>query len=162
MILGIDPGLTGALALVEGDQAVCVWDMPTSERTSGKGQEVNAYLVADILEEALELAGSRGALMAVVELVGAMPGQGVTSMWRFGHSAGTIDGVLGALGVRHTKVAPVRWKAAYRLTGREKDAARTVAIATYPEIRDKLARKKDIGRADALLIAGYGVMHEEQ
>lgn len=161
MVIGIDPGLTGAVALIDGDQYVAVWDMPVVEKTHGKGKIVNAYLLADILLEAkLDYIDPTGELaVAVVEQVSAMPGQGVTSMFGFGHSAGVIDGVLGALGIRHAKVLPRTWKRSAGLVGREKDASRTKAIELYPEARHMLQRKKDCGRADAILIAQWGEVH---
>ena len=154
MYLGIDPGLTGALALVDGERMVRIWDMPVTEKTHGKGREVNAYLLSDLIVDAMSLS-DRGLMMARVEQVAAMPGQGVSSMFSFGFSAGVISGVLGSLGVNKQMVRPAAWKRSYGLTGRDKDAARTLAIERYPEAAPLLARKKDVGRADALLIAGY-------
>lgn len=153
MILGIDPGLTGALALIDGETCLRVWDMPVTAKTHGKGNEVNAYLLADIVREAIEIAG--GDLTAKVEQVAAMPGQGVSSMFSFGYSAGIASGVLGAMCVGKGMVAPAKWKRAYGLTGRDKDSARTLAISLYPEVAPLLCRKKDIGRADAILIGGW-------
>ena len=158
MILGIDPGITGALALLDGDECRGVWDMPVSEKTHGKGKEVNAHLLADIVDEAIREAGEDG-LQAIIEQVSAMPGQGVSSMFSFGASYGTVRGVLGALGVPYTQVTPQRWKRSQGLTGRDKDASRTLAIQRYPEIRHLLTRKKDNGRADAVLIGAFGVAH---
>ena len=77
-------------------------------------------------------------------------------MFGFGRSAGVLDGVLAALGIQSIKVLPQRWKKATGLTGRDKDASRTLALALYPEMAKQLRRKKDSGRADALLIASWG------
>lgn len=78
-------------------------------------------------------------------------------MFSFGRSAGLCEGICAALGLRYAYVLPQAWKRLYGLTGRDKDCSRTEAIRLYPEIASELARKKDIGRADAVLIAGYGV-----
>jgi crossover junction endodeoxyribonuclease RuvC len=78
-------------------------------------------------------------------------------MFAFGASFGLVRGVVASLGLPSTLVTPQRWKRSQGLTGRDKDAARTVAIARFPEIRHMLQRKKDCGRADAILIAAYGV-----
>ena len=100
MILGIDPGLDGALVLLakDGEAISLVRDMPTT--TGGQGKRaVNGPLLADAIREAItasEDAGER--LEAVVEAVGARPGQGVTSMFSFGLGYGTLLGVLAALG----------------------------------------------------------------
>lgn len=160
MILGIDPGQTGALALVDSEgEYLALWDMPVTERSSGKGKEVNAFLLADIVDEAATAASGQGeALDVVIERVGAMPGQGVTSMFNFGRSLGVVEGVIASMGLPYRWALPNRWKRAQGLTGRDKDAARTVAIQRFPEARQELTRKKDIGRADALLIAHYGAM----
>ena len=154
MIIGIDPGLSGAVALLDGDECVDLWDMPISEKTHGKGKEVNAFLLADIIHDAVQKAD--GDLTAIIEQVSAMPGQGVSSMFAFGAAYGTVRGVLGAMGIPTTQVTPQRWKRAEGLTGRDKDASRTKAISEFPEVRHMLHRKKDVGRADAILIARYG------
>ncbi len=69
--IGIDPGITGAIAFLDGEICIDVWDMPISRKLRGKGNEVNAFLLADILREA------EGGV-AYVEAVSAMPGQGVS------------------------------------------------------------------------------------
>ena len=153
MIIGVDPGITGALALIDGERFVRAFDMPAVTKTHGKGQEVNAYLLADIFSDALDL--SRGELTAHVEQVASMPGQGVSSMFSFGMSAGVVAGVIGAMGIKKVMVRPQAWKNSFGLKGKEKDASRTLAISMYPEAAPILARKKDVGRADALLIATY-------
>ena len=85
-----------------------------------------------------------------------MPGQGVSSTFHFGESVGVVLGVLGALQMPIRMVTPAKWKKAAGLLGRDKDAARTMAIQHHPEIADQLTRKKDIGRADAVCIARFG------
>lgn len=151
-VIGIDPGLTGAVALLAGDQAVRVWDMPTV--TEGRGQAVCPALLADILAEARDLAGARPEV--ILERVAARPGQGVVSMFSFGRAAGIAEGVVGALGLPLKRVTPDTWKRRARLLGKPKDASRALAIDLFPEIAGQLARKRDCGRADALLLAYYG------
>ena len=56
--IGIDPGLTGAIALLNGDELIKLWDMPLTERRSGKGQEVNPYLLSDIIAEVREISAN--------------------------------------------------------------------------------------------------------
>ena len=157
MIIGIDCGLTGAIALLDGDICRGVWDMPTTERTVGKGKEISAALLADIVQECVD--ASDDGLTAWIEAVSARPGQGVTSMFAFGCAVGVVRGVVGTLGVKAYQVSPNVWKRSAGLTGREKDASRTMAIEQYPEIAQELRRKKDVGRADAVLIGAYGVRH---
>jgi crossover junction endodeoxyribonuclease RuvC len=156
MILGIDPGLDGALVLLadDGEAIHMVHDMPTA--TSGQGKRaVSGALLADVIREAL--AASQGErLEAVVEQVGARPGQGVTSMFSFGQGFGTLLGVLAALGVRHRLVTPASWKRQAKLTGQDKDAARALALKLWPERSSDFQRKADVGRADAALIGFFG------
>src|SRR5690606_2041087 len=91
---------------------------------------------------------------AYVEKVGAMPGQGVSSMFNFGMGVGVLQGVLAACGIPYFLVTPQSWKKRASLSGKDKDMARTMAQQLYPSA--SLGRKKDIGRADAMLIARYG------
>lgn len=159
MILGIDPGLTGALALLDDDgDLLNVWDMPTQIKLHGKGSEVNAYLLSDLVAEIREMAARRGeALRVIVEQVASMPGQGVASMFAFGESVGVTRAVIASAGLSMLRVRPTTWKRESGLTGRDKAAALTRAIELWPDKRSLFARKKDIGRADAALIALYGL-----
>jgi crossover junction endodeoxyribonuclease RuvC len=145
--LGIDPGLSGAIALLRNGEYAEVWDMPTMGRGSGSKQQINAAEVARILRECPPCT-------AYMELVGAMPGQGVSSMFNFGKAAGAVMGALAALRFPLVEVTPQRWKREFTLTGKEKDMARTYCQQLMPTA--PLSRKKDCGRADALLIALWG------
>ena len=150
--LGIDPGQTGAIAAFDGTRIVGLIDMPTMTRLHGQGQQVDPYALATAI---LDLRAGRDAV-AIVEAVAARPGQGVSSMFRFGESVGVVLGVLGALQVPIRWATPSRWKKAAGIDGRDKDAARSLAIQLHPEIADRLTRRKDCGRADAALIARFG------
>ena len=152
IILGFDPGQTGAIAAFDGERIEAVIDMPTMTRLHGKGNQVNPYTLATAL---IDLCAGREAT-AVLEAVSAMPGQGVSSTFHFGESVGVVLGVLGALQIPVRMVTPAKWKKAAGLLGRDKDAARTLAIQLHPEVADQLARKKDTGRADAVGIARFG------
>ena len=152
IILGFDPGQTGAVAAYDGERIEAVIDMPTMTRLHGKGNQVDPYTLATAL---IDLCAGREAT-AVLEAVSAMPGQGVTSTFHFGESVGVVLGVLGALQIPVRMVTPAKWKKAAGLLGRDKDAARTLAIQLHPEVADQLARKKDTGRADAVGIARFG------
>ncbi|WP_202922329.1 hypothetical protein [Pseudoxanthomonas koreensis] len=145
--IGIDPGLSGAIALLRNGEYAEVWDMPTMGRGTGSKQQINSAEVARILRECPPCP-------AFIELVGAMPGQGVSSMFNFGKAAGAVMGALAALKFPVTEVTPQRWKRAFDLIGKEKDMARTVAQQLMPLA--PLSRKKDCGRADALLIGLCG------
>jgi crossover junction endodeoxyribonuclease RuvC len=78
-------------------------------------------------------------------------------MFTMGRGLGTWEGVLAGLGIPYELVTPQRWKKALMDgMGKDKDASRLQAIRLFPAIAGQLARKKDDGRADALLIAEYG------
>lgn len=149
MIVGIDPGITGAIALLKNDLTFYkVFDMPTMVMGKGTKQQVNDAALAKIFLD------NPGVDIAFIEEVNAMPGQGVTSMFNFGCSWGMARGVLAALMIPYTLIRPTAWKRNAGIIGRDKDAARTMAQHLYPEA--PLSRKKDIGRADAILIGRFG------
>lgn len=148
--IGIDPGITGAIAILNPGFDPVVEDMPTT--VVGKGtvkREGNGALLAEILRR-----GTRP-VMATLERTSAMPGQGVASMFSMGVSRGVVLGVLGALGIPYVDVAPPTWKRHFRLTGADKDASRTLALKMYPSLAPLLARKMDHNRAEAVLLAHY-------
>lgn len=147
-VIGIDPGVTGAIALVTtGGQLVNVFDMPAF-KINGKSK-IDVHQLGSILRDA-----NYDQARAVIELVGAMPGQGVTSMFTFGFAAGAVHGAIGALGIPLDTVTPGKWKAHFRL-GKDKDEARQLATRKWPH--GPFSRKKDAGRAEAALIALYAV-----
>lgn len=148
IILGVDPGLSGAAAFVNSDgKMLDCFDLPVAGE--GKSARIDAANLANLIRA---VAPAR----AVVELVGAMPGQGVSSMFRFGQATGVVAGVLGALGIPVEWVPPARWKKTMRL-GSDKEGSRLRALETWPEHAKEFARKKDHGRAEAALIALFGV-----
>ena len=142
--VGIDPGITGAVALV-GDGFLAVEDMPTVG--AHKKRVVDSLALAEIL---------RGwqPTHTLIERVHAMPKQGVSSTFRFGQTLGRIEAVVSLTGGPVYYVTPAKWKRHFGL-GRDKEDARRLAIERYPHIADRLHRKKDHGRAEALLLATY-------
>ena len=96
---------------------------------------------------------------AYLELVGAMPGQGVSSMFNFGVTYGAIRGVLAALQIPMSVVTPVKWQRDLSVAkGKEGNRARAAEL--FPEFAYLFARVKDDGRADAALLAYWGVRHD--
>jgi crossover junction endodeoxyribonuclease RuvC len=150
-ICGIDPGLFGGLAVIDEGGFVVVDDMPIHEIRSGKKTK-----------RALDLAALRGMLVrrpidhVVIEQVAARPGQGVTSMFNFGFVAGAITGIVAALQLPYSAVTPQVWQRT-AACGPSPDAARRRAGELYPSAAQYLAGKKDAGRADAVLIAHWGL-----
>jgi crossover junction endodeoxyribonuclease RuvC len=146
-IIGIDPGATGALVLLEDGKPIEWTAMPTIK--IGSATRVAASELSYWLESSF-------ASHVYVESTHAMPGQGVTSMFNFGHSCGVIMGVIGAMAFAHTMVTPQAWKKAAGLIGTDKDAARARAIQLWPSWRDLDKKGKGQALADAALIANYG------
>ena len=152
LIFGIDPGISGAISILENKKVIEIYDMPTMIDGKKNKKQVNGSQVTNIIKERLN--GNKE-VVVVVENVNAMPGQGVTSMFNFGQSFGVIKGVCAALSLPIHFVRPAKWKKHFNLIKTNKDASRTKVIEAYPEISSKLHRKKDSNRADAILIALY-------
>ena len=152
IIIGIDPGVSGAISILENKKVIEVFDMPTMIDGKKNKKQVNGSQVANIIKERLS---DHKETIIVVEHVNAMPGQGVTSMFNFGQSFGVIKGVCAALSLPIYFVRPTKWKKHFNLIKTNKDASRTKVIEVYPEISSKLSRKKDANKADAILIARY-------
>lgn len=148
MIVGIDPGISGALAWVsdEGGHLIRVADMPTI-LVNGKKKVSPQQLVA-VLEEHDDLIK-----MVAIEEVGAMPGQGVTSMFGFGYSAGILAGVCAGLKLPVSLYRPALWKRAAGVPT-DKGACRQMAQRLWPGCRDFDLVKND-GRAEAALLARW-------
>ena len=171
IVIGIDPGLSGAIVCRTMNQdgtpgSARIYDMPTIEvQRGGKSKrEVNPAMLASVLrsESAGDLASWSPSsasnfmrLHAFVERVGAMPGQGVSSVFSFGRSVGIVEGVLAALSIPMTIVPPQTWQKAVN-TRDGKDGSRLRAMELFPHEAAFFERKRDDGRADAALIAYYG------
>ena len=151
MIWGIDPGVSGAVVFFDALEGVLeIHDMPILEVK--KKKQVSPQLLSNILKQ--------HHAPLYIEQVGAMPGQGVTSMFNFGKSYGICLGAAAALQLPTTTVAPQTWmKKIGKPQG--KDGSRERAIQVFPSFSQSFARKKDDGRADAALIAYFGFIFGE-
>tara|TARA_B100001093_G_scaffold433676_1_gene430760 strand:+ start:117 stop:608 length:492 start_codon:yes stop_codon:yes gene_type:complete len=151
-IIGVDPGLSGAIAILEDNKVLNIFDMPVmSEGKKNKRQLNSAQLVKLLKDNVLK----NDEVSVVVEQVNAMPGQGVTSMFNFGQTFGAIKGVCAALGLPIFFVRPSKWKKHFELINASKDSSRTKAIEMYPALSNDLAKKKDVNKSDAILIARF-------
>ena len=151
-IIGIDPGLNGAIVIMENNKVLSIFDMPVmSEGKKNKRQLNSAQLVRIIKENTL----ANDDINFVVEKVNAMPGKGVTSMFNFGQTFGAIKGVCAALELPIFFVRPAKWKKHFELINASKDSSRTKVIEMYPTLSNDLAKKKDVNKSDAILIARY-------
>ena len=151
-IFGIDPGLSGALAILDDKKIVDVIDLPTmSDGKKNKRQLNSAHLSQYMHKNVVDIENT----VVVVEQVNAMPGQGVTSMFNFGQTFGAIKGISAALQLPIYFVRPSKWKKHFELINSSKDASRTKAIEMYPAIAKDLSKKKDVNKSDAILIARF-------
>ena len=152
LIIGIDPGITGGISILKNKKVLEVYDTPTMIDGKKNKRQVNGSQITNIIKEQLK---NDNEVMVVVEHVNAMPGQGVTSMFNFGQSFGVIKGICAALSLPIHFVRPTKWKKHFNLIKTNKEASRTKVIEIYPEISNKLSRKKDSNKADAILIASF-------
>jgi crossover junction endodeoxyribonuclease RuvC len=151
-IIGIDPGLSGGIAVLEDSKIKEIFDMPVMSDGKKNKRQLNSALLAQLVKD--NLRDSEDTVI-IVEQVNAMPGQGVTSMFNFGQSFGAIKGICAALGLPIFFVRPAKWKKHFELINSSKDASRTKVIEMYPSIAEKLSKKKDVNKSDAILIALY-------
>ena len=156
-IIGIDPGLSGALARLEvanGDVTLVeVIDVPIVG--SGAKQAVDVIQ----LQEWLLRHGPRHAFL---ERAQAMPKQGASSGFKYGRAVGAIEAAITLCSIPVEIVEPPAWKRFWKLPGKDKESARQKALQLFPTAHTALARKRDHGRAEASLIALYGMLHPKQ
>lgn len=139
LFIGIDPGKSGGIAYID--------------TTAGSGTV--PYGSAALIE-LLEAARYRDCVCCL-EKVGAMPGQGVVSMFNFGQSVGYIKGMLEAFGIPYQEISPQRWKKEFGLSS-DKEASVEVCRKLFPNINlmaTPKCRKPHDGMAEALLMAEY-------
>ena len=155
-IAGIDPGLKGAIAFADvtatGFSRIAVYDMPVSDLVDGRDQPCEAGI--------LEIFDAEKPHMAVIEHVGPRPRSGSASEWRFAMGFGALRGCVRAwfraqgAGPGIHLVTPKAWKSALSLDG-DKSGSLALARSAFPAVSSALARQKDDGRAEALLLLEY-------
>ena len=139
-IFSIDPGLSGAIAVLENEVVLDVIDLPVMAEGKKNKRQLNSAQLSQYMSK---------------NLVNAMPGQGVTSMFNFGQTFGAIKGISATLKLPIYFVRPSKWKKHFDLINSSKDASRTKAIEIYPSLAEKLSKKKDVNKSDAILIARF-------
>jgi Holliday junction resolvasome RuvABC endonuclease subunit len=158
IVIGIDPGLTGAVAVLKG-RSVLFFDTPmVMVKSSGKTR--NRYVpeqMASTLAQYQDIRGEGDPLVIAIERSRPMPKQGVTSTFSVGYGAGLWRGIIAALGFECVEVEPAQWKKEMLggTAGQDKNASILCACKKFPAAAAMLMRAKDHGRADALLIAAY-------
>ena len=137
-IIGIDPGLSGGIAILQNNKIKDIFDMPVMAEGKKNKRQLNSAQLVNLLKQNID-----EETIVVVEQVNAMPGQGVTSMFNFGQTFGAIKGICAALGLPIFFVRPAKWKKHFELINSSKDASRTKVIEMYPAISNKLSKKKE-------------------
>ena len=132
-VVGIDPGLSGAIAIIENKKVLGLFEMPVMAEGKKNKRQLNSAQLVNIIKENIQI--NNEDIAVVVEQVNAMPGQGVTSMFNF--------------------VRPSKWKKHFELINSSKDSSRTKVIEMYPNLSSQLSKKKDVNKSDAILIALY-------
>jgi crossover junction endodeoxyribonuclease RuvC len=162
-IISIDPGVTGAVCVLDPDGNIEFYDTPTVKVKSGKTfKNMLDPMAITILLQSLALDRD---VTLTIEKVNAMPGRGkngelqtigATSAFNFGMGFGIWIGVISALYIPFQQVHPRTWKKLVMFgMDKEKDASRIKAMQLYPKTAKDLNLKKHHGRADALLIAEW-------
>ena len=151
-IIGIDPGLSGAIAVLENNKVLNIFDISLMTEGKKNKRQLNSALLVNLLKENNN---KEEEVAVVVEQVNAMPGQGVTSMFNFGQTFGALKGICAALELPIFFVRPSKWKKHFELINSSKDASRTKAIEMYPKLSNQLSKKKDVNKSDAILIARF-------
>jgi crossover junction endodeoxyribonuclease RuvC len=148
-ILGIDPGIHGALAILAinhgaAPQLVAVLDVPVIG--TGAKERVNVMFVRDWL-------AAHAPDQALIERAGSMPRQGVASTFKYARAVGSLETVVACSNIPYSIIEPGVWKKFHRLRGGDKEAARQRALQLFPNAHALFSRKKDHQRAEAALIA---------
>lgn len=149
--IGIDPGLTGAVAYYEAGY----WHVHDIPVRATEGGLVDREVDAEALTALLAPMRAEHGHLACLERTHAMPKQGVSTMFSMGDTRGAIRGVLGALGMPYRQAQPQIWKAHFQLIGAQKDASVARCLGFFPYLAPHLKLKKHHNRAEAVLIGQW-------
>jgi crossover junction endodeoxyribonuclease RuvC len=150
--LGIDPGLSGGLALLKAGKIVSAWNMPTLTVVKNRKNRRNLDT-----EEVAKIMTCRPGecVTAIIEQQQAYKGQGVSTTFTTGKNYGVLLGLLDGLDIPFKIVTPQAWKKALKL-GKDKQLSFDLANKLFPDAGHFWKRKKDDGVAEAALLAHYG------
>tara|TARA_B100000674_G_scaffold112142_1_gene83486 strand:- start:180 stop:674 length:495 start_codon:yes stop_codon:yes gene_type:complete len=154
LIISIDPGISGSICFFKDGKILDVIDMPTMIEGKKNKRQVNGSQVYNEISNHIKNIDKKD-IKVIIEQVSAMPGQGVTSMFNFGQSFGILKGICSAMQLSMYFIRPAKWKKYFNLINSHKDASRSKAIEIFPYFSSNLSKKKDINKADAILIASY-------
>lgn len=163
IVLGIDPGLTGAVSAICGTRGLLdVADLPTCSNGLETGRMLRwidpAALCQLLRDWSQRFDFAQHHVQAVIERPIAMPGQQISTAASNFDSLGAIRGVLASKGIDCRLITPNSWKRYYRL-GTDKHESMRIAVDLYPDAPIKL--KKHHNRAEAILIGRYVLRMEE-
>ena len=160
-ICGVDPGVSGAICLIRPDGKLVARDMPTFAVRVGKStrHRIDATALSNILRE---MAPDH----AIIEQVGPRNSDGPAGAFSFGEAFGIVRGVVCAMAIPHTFVMPTSWRRAMGVSlpagstyADRKEASRRRAVEMFPADAPILARKRDADRAEAALLAAWGLRY---
>lgn len=155
--IGIDPGMSGAIAVINADtrEVLDVLDCPTMQLEKTK-RDYNTPKMAEILRKY----AIKNTAFVTIERAQAMPGQGVTSTFHTGRGYGVWLGILGALEIPFQTIRPTEWtkKLLKGIPGKGKERSIRFAMSRFPgaELIPERCKKPRDGRADALCLSWYG------
>ncbi|KAJ7960519.1 Holliday junction resolvase MOC1, chloroplastic [Quillaja saponaria] len=158
-VIGIDPDISGAVALLKSDElgsSAEVFDSPHLQVLIGK--TVRRRLDAKSIVQLVRSFDAPIGTTVYIEQSIPYPQDGKQGWWSGGFGYGLWIGILVASGFSVVPVPSCAWKNVFELSGSRstKDDSRRVASTLFPSLSSLLKRKKDHGRAEALLIAAYG------
>jgi len=154
LIIGIDPGISGALCFFEDGKVEEMLEMPVMAEGKKNKRQINGPQLYNEISKRVNKFQKKDVIV-IIEQVSAMPKQGVTSMFNFGQSFGVLKGICSAMQLSMHFVRPAKWKKYFNLIKTEKDASRTKVIEIFPYVSSQLSKKKDSNKADAVLIASF-------
>lgn len=149
VIIGIDPGFSGAIAKLSSKGMLEIWDMPIVADRKGRSV-LNLYELYELFSPK-----AKEDYVAVLEQVASRPGQSAPATFRFGQGYGVLEMGLAAHKIEKKTVTPAKWKKYFGLS-KDKGASRGLAIERFPQYASLFKRVKDDGRAEAALLALYG------
>jgi crossover junction endodeoxyribonuclease RuvC len=149
IVIGIDPGLQGGIAVIEtiGPTLVACTDIPL---VGVKAKErVDVLAVKQFID-------AHKPVRAFIERGGTMPKQGISSAFKYGHACGQLETVITLCEIPLEIIEPSVWKRFYKLAGKDKEGGRQKALQLFPSAHSLLALRKHQGRGEAALLALYG------
>ena len=152
LFLGVDPGVNGGLAVVaiaNGAAPVLVECIDIPVVGTGAKERVDVAAIRNFIDR-------HRPVRALIERAQAMPRQGSSSGFKYGRAVGAIEATVALCSIPMEIVEPSAWKRFWHLPGKDKEAARQKAVQLFPGAHAVLARKRDHGRGEAMLVALYG------